>query len=447
MTLHLGASPLHRLTPSSAPLTPPILPSSAGTTDLFQTNNPMHHFRKIASLALVFLLTSALGSCKHDHTPTPGVDPPGIETPTEPPLETPFTPIPDELVGTWFADHNEGPLTIDWQKGTFQGEQGFREFRTMVFAKDGRNAVEYTTEVANVGNETRQIFYKITGTLVYQDNPASLTFYAQSGIRRVFSSAYSGYRDAPILASDMQRYRIVWEKPQATNMSSAKNFLTATITDRNGRYSVKYEKVGSASQRPTTGLPSTTPITTGTSVKIGVLYYPTVLIGNQEWLATNYAGPGSLKENSKPEYGTFLEYADLKNVPLPTGWRIPTRQDYVTLLESQGITVYDWGTDGDDVTSKRLLGQLMATDAWTKKDGYANNLSGFNAIPADVRRPNGTNYGEGSNCTLWTSGRDSQDSPLVFNIIQLPGSTYARFTPQALSTFPTLTPLRLVKTR
>ncbi|MEZ0610111.1 FISUMP domain-containing protein [Fibrella sp. WM1] len=390
------------------------------------------------------LLASALGGCKNAATePVDPTQPPG----GEPPLEKPFTAIPDEFVGTWYAYHNQGPLTDNWTNGTFQGEQGFREFRTMVFTGDGRNAVEYTSQVYNYGDETLQIIYKVTGTLVYKASPASITFHAQTGIRRTFSNKYSGYKDASIIAKDLKDYQIVWENPQATNMSSMTNYLTTTIIDQSGRYASKYQKLGAGNQTPTTGLPSTTPITTGTSVKIGNLYYPTVTIGNQEWLATNYAGPGSLTERNKPQYGTFLEYADLAKIQLPAGWRIPSRQDYTQLLESQGLTVYDWGTNGEDVPSKRMLGQLMATDAWTKKDGYANNKSGFNAMPADVRRPKGVNHGEGTNCTLWISDRNSSDNPMSFNIIQLPGDTYATFGEQVLGYAPVLIPLRLVRNK
>ncbi|ARK12876.1 FISUMP domain-containing protein [Fibrella sp. ES10-3-2-2] len=408
----------------------------------------MHRFPNITAclFLLLTLLSSTLGSCKRESADSPAPDP-GDGPTTGTPIDRPSTAIPDEYVGTWFAYHNEGPLTQTWSQGTFQGEQGFREFRTMVFTADGRSAVEYTSRVLNSGEETLQILYKITGTLVYKASPTSITFYAQSGIRRTFSNKYSGYKDAAIQTKDIETYQVVWEKPQATNMSSATNYLTTTITDREGRYESKYQKVSAVSTTPTTGLPSTTPIATGSSVKIGSLYYPTVRIGNLEWLATNYAGPGALNERNKPQYGTFMEYADLAKIPLPAGWRIPSRQDYTDLLESQGLTVYDWGTNGDDVPSKRLLGQLMATDAWTKKDGYANNKSGFNAMPADVRRPMGVNNGEGRNCVLWISDRSDEDNPMSFSLIQLPGDTYATFGQQVIGYGPMLIPVRLVRDR
>ncbi|MBO0953349.1 hypothetical protein, partial [Fibrella forsythiae] len=84
----------------------------------------MHRLPHITPFLLLMLtlLTTALGSCKRessDSEPTPG---------PELPLDKPFTAIPDEYVGTWFAYHNEGPLTQTWSQGSFQGEQGFREF-------------------------------------------------------------------------------------------------------------------------------------------------------------------------------------------------------------------------------------------------------------------------------------------------------------------------------
>lgn len=70
--------------------------------------------------------------------------------PTGEVIDTPFTAIPDEYVGTWYAELNDEPMNTNWDQGTFQGEQGFSEFRTLVLTKDGKNAVEYTSEVVNV---------------------------------------------------------------------------------------------------------------------------------------------------------------------------------------------------------------------------------------------------------------------------------------------------------
>ncbi|UOG76445.1 hypothetical protein MTX78_07550 [Hymenobacter tibetensis] len=148
------------------------------------------------SLILFATCTSLLGACREDD-PEPAVTPPpGEEEPVIP--NTPSTFIPEEMNGTWFADSNDGPLTANWDAGTFQGEQGFKEFRTMVFTNDGKNAVEYTTEVMNSGDEVKRYFYRIVGSLEYKSTPRSMRFYAQSGKMRVFSNKYSGYRESPI---------------------------------------------------------------------------------------------------------------------------------------------------------------------------------------------------------------------------------------------------------
>ena len=86
---------------------------------------------------------------------------------TETSLTTsPHTAIPDAWVGTWYADHNQGPLTVNWEQGTFQGEQGFGEFRTMVLTKNGKEAVEYYSEVFNSGDEVKQYLVVVRLKLV-----------------------------------------------------------------------------------------------------------------------------------------------------------------------------------------------------------------------------------------------------------------------------------------
>lgn len=191
----------------------------------------------------------------------------------------------------------------------------------------------------------------------------------------------------------------------------------------------------------------TAPPKSGTYVKIGSLYYPTVTIGDQEWMSVNYAGPGGMSNGSKPHYGTFLKFADLPSIQVPAGWRLPTKQDYVKLIRSQGIVFDEYleSTDGDDVQSKRLLGQLMATTGWIKQDGYANNRSGFNAVPANLLVLEGVAHREGANCLLWTSEKDERDNPVAFKLIQLPSDTYARFGTYPVGYYPPHLPVRFVK--
>ncbi|MDF7810639.1 FISUMP domain-containing protein [Hymenobacter sp. YC55] len=399
------------------------------------------------SLLLLATCTSLLGACREDDPePSTTTPPPNEEEPII--KDTPTTSIPEEMAGTWFADNNDGPLTANWDAGTFQGEQGFKEFRTMVFTNDGKSAVEYTTEVMNSGDEVKRYFYRIVGSLEYQAAPRSLRFHAQSGKMRVFSNKYSGYRESPIKVQDLRSYFSVLVEPQATTFTSATNYLNAKRTDGGNQYSVKYRKVsGSTTPPDNTGGLYSTPPTSGTHVKIGTLYYPTVTIGTQEWMSVNYAGPGGMTNGSKPHYGTFLKFADLSSIQVPAGWRVPTKADYIKLIKSQGIAFDDYlqSTDGEDVQSKRLLGQLMASTGWLKQDGYANNKSGFNAVPGNLLVLDGNPHGEGSNCLLWTSEKNERDNPVAFKIIQLPSDTYARFGEYPVSYFPPHLPVRFVK--
>ncbi|KAA6439858.1 hypothetical protein FEM33_10430 [Dyadobacter flavalbus] len=386
-------------------------------------------------------------SCKNENNPVPPEDP-VVDGEVG---ETPYTTIPDEFVGTWYPDHNQGPLSTNWEQGTFQGEQGFREFRTMVFTKNGKNAVEYTSEVFNSGDEVLQYLYKLTGTLEYKaNNPSTLTFHAQTGRMKVFSNKYSGFKESAIRAEDLKEYESILSNPQATTYTSSVNYLDAKRVSGGVLYTVKYKKVD-ASNNPdnggNSGDPYSNPPSDGTYVKIINQYYPTVTIGNLEWTSVNYSGTGGIKEASKPQYGTFYKFADIQKIPLPAGWRIPTRQDYINLIKSQGIA-YDeqWNTtNGEDLQSKKLLGNLMSVSGWLKEDGYANNKSGFNAVPANLRVTNGSPNGEGTNCLLWTSDKDENDLPIVFKLIQLPSDTYAALSGQSIGYNPPHIPLRFVR--
>ncbi|GAB3258623.1 hypothetical protein GCM10027347_22070 [Larkinella harenae] len=401
--------------------------------------------RLLSKAALLALVISTLASCNHEKVNPEEGGNGGQEVPT-----TPSTSIPDHLVGTWYASHNAGPLIDNWEKKTFQGEAGFREFRTMIFPKDGKNAIEYTSEVySGSGGEEKQYLYKITGTLEYQANPAQLTFHAQSGVMRIFSNKATGYKESPIKTEDLKSYYSVLRNPQGTTYSNQTNYLKAQRFDGGNQYSVEYTKVGNT-------IPSTPggdgsyakPPTSGTYVQIGKQYYPTVTIGNQEWMSVNYdGGVGGLKDGAKPQYGTYYKHADLPTLlQIPAGWRLPSKQDFVKLLASQGLTLNDWGsTDGADLASKKKLGQLMAATGWKKQDGYANNRSGFNAVPGNLRVLNGNPNGEGTNCLLWTSEVDENEIQVAFEIIQLPSDTYAKFGIYPVGYNPPHLPVRLVR--
>lgn len=391
---------------------------------------------------LQFLLLGSLilGCDPEEYSPMPDEDDGEVS-------ETPFTNIPDKFVGTWFDENNEGPLTKNWEEGTFQGQQGFKDYRTLVLTKDGKNAIEYSTEVINVSDETKQYSYRLTGTLTYDASSSTIKFYAQSGKMRVFSNKYEGYKEYDIIQKDIKAYTTVFHQAEATTYSSSTNYLTAKRLDGELELSVKYIKSdGNPAPGGGDSPDYSEPPATGSYVQISNQYYPTVTIGALEWMSVNYAGQGGITDSSKPQYGTFYKFMDLDEIPVPDGWRIPTKQDYKALLASQEIEMDEWeSTDGADLESKKRLGYLMSATGWLKEDGLANNKSGFNAVPANLRVTEGNPHGEGTNCLLWTSETDGEGHPVVFKIIQFPSDTYAAFGPQVIGYNPAHIPVRLVR--
>jgi uncharacterized protein (TIGR02145 family) len=104
--------------------------------------------------------------------------------------------------------------------------------------------------------------------------------------------------------------------------------------------------------------------------------YETTKTGTLTWTTSNYAGPGGVNYdefNSKPEYGKYYSMAELDNITLPEGWRIPTEADYVALAEFYGITIPGSISQSDAIKS------LTSTTHWKHVQGL--NTSGFNAYP------------------------------------------------------------------
>lgn len=105
--------------------------------------------------------------------------------------------------------------------------------------------------------------------------------------------------------------------------------------------------------------------------------YPTVTIGNQVWTTLNYAGPGGMGYDTlgtKPEYGKYYTYEEIKAIHLPDGWRLPTRQDYLSLAQHQGITF-----NGNRATMQGAIKKITSVNNWRSIPG--TNASGFNAQP------------------------------------------------------------------
>ena len=106
--------------------------------------------------------------------------------------------------------------------------------------------------------------------------------------------------------------------------------------------------------------------------------YETVVIGSQTWTSVNYDGPGGIANPALNEsvYGKYYTIDEATSITLPEGWRIPTKNDFETLLRSQGTVTRQFGIITlDSLKSERL----RSTSNWVLP---GNNASGFNAQPA-----------------------------------------------------------------
>lgn len=105
--------------------------------------------------------------------------------------------------------------------------------------------------------------------------------------------------------------------------------------------------------------------------------YTTVRIGNQIWTSSNYEGQGGIAHTGnspKPEYGRYYSFSEIQEISVPSGWRIPTEQDFRVLIDTLGIKFQN-----STVTNPDFIKKLTSKTNWLHIQG--TNESGFNALP------------------------------------------------------------------
>ncbi len=125
--------------------------------------------------------------------------------------------------------------------------------------------------------------------------------------------------------------------------------------------------------------------------------YATMVIGDQTWTIENYSGEGGIAYsgyNSKPEYGRYYTFQEVKAITLPSGWRLPTQQDFIELAVASGITI-----ENDRALSETVRA-LTSTTNWLNING--TNASGFNAYPAGYSFDNSSPI-DGDIAEFWAS--------------------------------------------
>ena len=99
-------------------------------------------------------------------------------------------------------------------------------------------------------------------------------------------------------------------------------------------------------------------------------------------------------EENVTVYGRLYNWyavSDSRNV-CPAGWRIPTREDWITLIDNSG---------GESVAGIRL--KETGTIYWQSPNTDASNETGFTALPGGFRGQDGTFSSICQTCFFWSS--------------------------------------------
>jgi len=138
-----------------------------------------------------------------------------------------------------------------------------------------------------------------------------------------------------------------------------------------------------------------------TSVTISGIDYPVVQIGSQSWTSANYNGPEGLFNTGNviqtPRDGKLYTPAEASRITLPAGWRIPTYDDYLTLLITRGAKQ---NSDGSYSANIAVAHSLMDETGWA--EGGGNNYSRFKALPTGFYHF-GQLYGTGNGASFLLS--------------------------------------------
>ena len=148
-----------------------------------------------------------------------------------------------------------------------------------------------------------------------------------------------------------------------------------------------------------------------TTVTIGDKAYPIVKIGAQSWTGGNYSGAGGaiFPTNPGAQYGKLYTYAEATAITPPTGWRLPTKEDYLALLQTVEAVVVD-----NKSTTVDAIKKLQSVEGWSS--GHkGTNVSGFNAFPAGLFANNSFNA-LGDNTTFWTSSKTADNNPYFMTV-------------------------------
>jgi uncharacterized protein (TIGR02145 family) len=114
------------------------------------------------------------------------------------------------------------------------------------------------------------------------------------------------------------------------------------------------------------------------------------------------------KDANKAIYGALYNFYTVNTGRLcPTGWHVPTNDEWAVLINYLTANGYGYERSGDDIAkslSSTMYWQNFSTLGVVGNNQVSNNASGFSAVPSGGRsRSDGTYNGIGSSTVFWTS--------------------------------------------
>jgi uncharacterized protein (TIGR02145 family) len=172
-------------------------------------------------------------------------------------------------------------------------------------------------------------------------------------------------------------------------------------------------------------------------------FYPSIILGNgQEWAAKNlytgkYATGDSIphKASNSEWAGAFAAWCSVNNNPqldtiygklynwhavnnqnnlCPAGWHVPSQHEWDQMVSFLG---------GDQVAGGKL--KSVGTAYWQSPNAAATNESGFSALPAGKRMPNGNFLVQGDGAYWWASDLNNATNAWYDNIYYTHGQFYS----------------------
>ena len=192
-----------------------------------------------------------------------------------------------------------------------------------------------------------------------------------------------------------------WEDYEPVSSSSLK------VSSSSTKVSSSSVKVSSSSESEEGG--------TFTDTRDGQIY-KTVKLEEQVWMAENlnYETENSYCYNDSIEncekYGRLYTWEAALNA-CPSGWHLPTKEEFVTLISNVG---------GIDVAAKMLK---STTGWWEAVDDSGQALDcngidkyGFNVLPAGFRDFNGIFYLAGKSADFWSATENDGDDAYYLSL-------------------------------